>query len=405
MECKNQLQKPTNMKDVFYIAWQYLVYNKLKTIILVLSIALIVFLPIGLNVVVDQSARSLTERAATTPLILGAKGSPLELVLNSLYLESDMPETMPFRQYTRISAYNLSTVIPLNTSFKASQQPIVGTSLDYFEFRDLELASGRTISFLGECVLGAKAAEKLEASVGGSIMSTPANVFNLAGIYPLKMSVVGVLKPTGSPDDEAVFVDIKTAWAIEGLAHGHQDLSKPEAASGVLKKEGNTIIGNASVKQYNEITPQNMDSFHFHGNDQDFPLTGIIVLPTDEKAATLLRGKYLSTEETVQLVKPIDVMNELLSTIFTIQNYVVIAVVLVGLSTLATSILVFLLSLRLRKREILTIKKIGGSRSRIFAILASEIVVVLLMGIVVAAILTGFVSFFGATLINELLLN
>ena len=66
------------MKDVFYIAWQYLVYNKLKTIILVLSIALIVFLPIGLNVVVDQSARSLTERAATTPLILGAKGSPLE---------------------------------------------------------------------------------------------------------------------------------------------------------------------------------------------------------------------------------------------------------------------------------------------------------------------------------------
>jgi putative ABC transport system permease protein len=78
---------------------------------------------------------------------------------------------------------------------------------------------------------------------------------------------------------------------------------------------------------------------------------------------------------------------------------------LVGLSTLATSILVFLLSLRLRKREILTMKKIGGSRSRIFAILASEIVVVLLMGIVVAAILTGFVSFFGATLINELLLN
>ena len=65
----------------------------------------------------------------------------------------------------------------------------------------------------------------------------------------------------------------------------------------------------------------------------------------------------------------------------------------------------FLLSLRLRKREILTMQKIGGSRSRIFAILASEIVAVLLMGIMVAAILTGFISYFGDTIMNELLLN
>lgn len=69
-------------------------------------------------------------------------------------------------------------------------------------------------------------------------------------------------------------------------------------------------------------------------------------------------------------------INELLSTIFTIQDSVVIADVLVNISTLATSILVFLLSLRLKKREILTMQKIGGSQGLIFAILASEIVAV-----------------------------
>ena len=69
-------------------------------------------------------------------------------------------------------------------------------------------------------------------------------------------------------------------------------------------------------------------------------------------------------------------INELLSTIFTIQDSVVIADVLVNISTLATSILVFLLSLRLKKREILTMQKIGGSQGLIFAILASEIAAV-----------------------------
>ena len=72
------------MKDTLYMAWRYLTHHKVKTVILVLSIALIIYLPIGLKVVVDQSADSLTARAESTPLIIGVKGSPLELVLNTL---------------------------------------------------------------------------------------------------------------------------------------------------------------------------------------------------------------------------------------------------------------------------------------------------------------------------------
>ena len=41
-------------------------------------------------------------------------------------------------------------------------------------------------------------------------------LFDLAGVYPLKMHVAGVLEPTGGPDDAAVFVDIRTSWVIEG---------------------------------------------------------------------------------------------------------------------------------------------------------------------------------------------
>ena len=104
------------------------------------------------------------------------------------------------------------------------------------------------------------------------------------------MKVAGVLKPTGTPDDLAVFVDIKTAWVIEGLAHGHQDLSRPEASPGVLRTEGTRIVANASVVEYNEITPENVASFHFHGDPATFPITSVIVIPRTPSPARCCRA-------------------------------------------------------------------------------------------------------------------
>ena len=47
------------------------------------------------------------------------------------------------------------------------------------------------------------------------------------------------------------------------------------AASGVLERDGDTITANASVVQYNEITPDNIDSFHFHGDLSDYPVGAV----------------------------------------------------------------------------------------------------------------------------------
>lgn len=392
------------MNSILYMSWRYLAYNKIKTTILVVSIALIVFLPVGLHVLVRQSSEQLTARAKATPLLIGAKGSPLELVLNSLYFKSDLPDSMSFGESVRVQETGLADAIPLYTRFRSQQCPIVGTTLDYLQFRGLQLAKGRNMVMLGECVLGAKAADLLDAAPGGHVISSPESVFDIAGVYPLKMKVAGVLAPSDTPDDLAVFVDLKTAWIIEGLAHGHTDLSSPKATSGVLKKEGNTYIANASVNQYNEITEENIGMFHFHGDPGTFPITAVIAVPHDQKSATILRGRYLGEDESVQIVESLEVMRDLLDTILTVQQYVTMAVVIVGLSTLATTALVFFLSVRMRAREIETMHKIGGSRSRVFFILATEVVLVLIAGIGLAAALTLTTSRFGPEAIRMFLL-
>jgi putative ABC transport system permease protein len=375
------------MRDVLYLAWRYLAYNKVKTAVLVAAVTVTVYLPAGLQILVSQSAAELTARAQATPLLVGAKGSPLELVLNSLYFASDTPSTLPYAQVSRVEESGLARAIPLYTRYRAHEGRIVGTTLEYFEFRGLEIARGRTLEMLGECVLGARVARQANLEPGDYVLSAKESVFDITD-YPLKMKVVGVLKPVGTADDEVVFVDVKTAWVIEGLGHGHQDLRQPGASSGVLRTEGKKIIANASVVVYNEITPENLSSFHFHGDPETFPLTSVIVLPPDEKSSTLLQGRYLGDKEVVQIVKPTTVMNELLDTILTVRNYVLVAVVLVGVATLATMILVFTLSLQLRKREIETMRKIGGSRLRMGSIVIMEIAGVLLAGLLLAGLLS-----------------
>ncbi len=380
------------MRDILFLAWRYLVYHRFKTTVLIACVTVIVYLPVGLHILVSRSAAHLTARAQDTPLLVGAKGSPLELVLNSLYFEADVPEIIPYAETRRVNESGLAGAIPLYVRFRAQEVPLVGTSVDYFDFRGWRVAQGRPMVMLGECVLGAQAADSAGVTVGGSIISSPESVFDLAGVYPLKMKVVGVLAPTGTPDDRAAFVDVKTAWIIEGLAHGHQDMQNPEASTGVLKREGNNIVANASVVQYNEITSDNADAFHFHGDPSDFPITAVIAVPKDAKASTLLQGRYLNKDARVQMVRPVTIIEELLGTILTVQRYVTAAVVVIGIATLTTMGLVFMLSLQLRRREILTLVRIGGARSRIVSVLALEIAVVLVTGAALAAILSVLTS-------------
>jgi len=80
------------MLDSFYIAWKYITYNKVKTATLVACITLIAFLPMALQLLLSESEKQLMSRAASTPLIVGSKGSALELVMNTIYFGDEVPE-------------------------------------------------------------------------------------------------------------------------------------------------------------------------------------------------------------------------------------------------------------------------------------------------------------------------
>ena len=367
------------MIDSFYIAWRYVTFNKVRTATLIACVTLIAILPLTLEILLTESEQQLLSRAESTPLLLGARGSALDLVMNGLYFDDELPELVSMAAINELEDSALALPIPLYVRFKARRFPIVGTTLDYFDFRGLTIAQGRQLALLGEAVIGAEVADRLAIAAGDSLVSSPETVFDLAGVYPLKMRVVGILKRSHTPDDLALFVDVKTAWVVQGLVHGHEDLTRSEDASVVIDRTDTNVVANARLVEYTEITDENRNSFHFHGDPEQYPLSAVIVVPNDDKSGTILRGRYLESGSLYQLVVPGTVIDGLLANIFRIKNVLDAVIFVVGIATALALALVFALSIRLRQREIQTVFRIGGSRLTIARLLVAE------MAIIVAA--------------------
>jgi putative ABC transport system permease protein len=324
--------------------------------------------------------------------------------MNSLYFDDEVPEIISMQAADEITDTGLAYAIPLYIRFQARNKPIVGTSIDYFDFRNLQIAQGRMLAVLGESVIGAGVAEEYGLAPGHSIVSSPDTLFDLAGAYPLKMTVAGILERSHTPDDQAVFVDLKTAWVIEGLGHGHEDLSRTRDSSVILNRSEGSVTANAKLFQYTEITEENMDGFHFHGDASIYPLTALLVVPDDAKAATLLRGRYLENQQ-YHIVRPTEVIQGLMQNIFRIKRVIDAVIAIVGLATVLAIALVFALSVRLRQRELTTIFKLGCSRMTAVKLIAAEIVIIVLAAGIICAGLLYIVDADVETLVQMLILN
>ena len=378
------------MKNILFLALRYLRFNKIKTAILVFSVAVAVFLPLAVNLLVRDYQRDLLARANATPLIAGAPGSRLDLVLHALYFRGQPAHDLTMGDVATINNSGLALGIPILKKHSARGFPIVGTSLEYFNFRGLNITSGEGLTQVGDCVLGATVAAKLELKPGDKLMSDPENVFDLAGSYPVNMHVKGVLAPTGTADDGAIFTDYKTEWVIHGIMHGHEDVTRVDPSL-LIGRDASHVTASAAVLPFQEITDENIILFHTHGDEATFLVSAIIVVPHNTKSATILRGRYEDPKATVQLLVPKQVISETLDLVFRVKRFFAAQALLVGTAMALLLALVVLLSLRLRRGEMETMFKIGCSRMTIFWLQATEILIVVLAGIAIAAGLSWMV--------------
>ncbi len=377
------------MTAALHLARRYLRQHPVQTLLLVLALGLLAALPLVLRVVLREAETRLHERAAATPLVLGARASALDLVLSALHFRLPGPPAITRADVARIAAGGHAQAIPLYVRYHAQGASVAGTELEYFAARRLRLAQGTAFQRLGDCVLGSRVAARRDLAPGGSLVTSPEQAFDLAGSYPLKMRVTGVLAPTGTPDDDAIFVDLKTAWLIDGLAHGHDDLTpeQPGALLATDAADGN-LVANASVRLYNEVTSENIHGFHFHGDPGSYPVTAALVFPRDAKADALLSGQY-QKHASLQLVAPADLIRSLMDALFRLEGLLHILLAVTGAGVILVTALVFALTYRLRRREFQTLADLGIAPRAILTVKLLEAVLILLLA---AALATALIT-------------
>ncbi|ROU03701.1 ABC transporter permease [Histidinibacterium lentulum] len=366
--------------NALFLATAYLRYHLWRSVILVIVAAVILSVPFISQTLLRGSEEALTSRAEATPLVLGSRGSRLDLVMSALYFSEEATAPLTMAASEAVWDSDLGLPIPLYTAFSASGARIVGTTLDYIEFRGLELAEGRPFAVLGETVLGASVAGRLGLGPGDTLVSSPENLFDLDGVYPLEMQVAGVFAPTGTPDDEAVFTDIKTTWVIAGIGHGHADVIN------AAEVEAGNVTASAALIEYTRITPETLDSFHFHGDPDGFPVSAVLVAPWDDRSGTILRGRYLSQENPVQAVVPSEVIDDLVDRIFRIAALLDAVAIAVGAAAAAAIGLALFLSWRLRAPEMATAFRLGAGRYVILRLALAELGLILGLAAALAAV-------------------
>jgi putative ABC transport system permease protein len=197
----------------------------------------LVLLALGVGMIVllllfsAQLENRLTRDARDIDLVIGGKGSPLQLILSSIYHVDFPTGNIPLAEAERWAGHPLvAEAIPLALGDSLAGFRIVGTEHGYAAHYGAELAAGRLWQEPFEATLGARVAADTGLGVGGRFVGShglapggPAH-----GEYPY--TVVGVLAPTASVLDRLVLTPIDSVWLAHGIdPHAHHDDAEDQA--------------------------------------------------------------------------------------------------------------------------------------------------------------------------------
>ena len=213
--------------NLLQLAWSYLRARPLGTLLNVLLLALGIG-TIGFVLIVNgQIGDSLTRDAKGIDLVVGAKGSAMQLMLAGIF-HLDVPTgNIPLKSAQELARDPLiRRVIPLSIADSFRGFRIVGTTPDDADLYHGTLATGKLWTDRMQAVLGATVAERTNLGLGAQFVGS----HGLAEGGPVHgdsvYTVVGILKPTGTVLDRLVLVNTESVWYVhEGNVTDPEELT------------------------------------------------------------------------------------------------------------------------------------------------------------------------------------
>lgn len=233
--------------NLYHIVFKSLRQHALSTWVTAVSIALAGGLLMSVWSVKTQSNQAFTNVTGGFDAVLGARGSKLQLVLNSIYHLEASPGNMKWQDFLDIqSNRSVAEAIPLAVGDNYYGYRIVGTSTNMFG--ETPVASGRIFTAgYREALLGSFAAQKRGLKVGDSFQPFHGLIFNPEDQHEDNYVVVGVLEPSNSPADRVIWIPLEGVQNMTG-----HDPNTAADISSVLVKLHTPIAGQQLDTLYNK---------------------------------------------------------------------------------------------------------------------------------------------------------
>lgn len=346
-----------------------------EVLLMALGIGLVIVLTIGMN----QLKENVGVNARGIDLVVGAKGSPLQIVLSSLFHVDYPTGNFSLKEAVEIANNRyIANAIPLALGDGYRGTRIVGSTAALIDLYGGKPVHGTLPNKLHEAVLGYNVCKKFQLELGDNLVSQhgleEGDAHSDDSYY-----IVGVLDPTGTVLDDLIVTNIETIWTVH-----QKDKSLSEHTNGLS----------------DSATFNKKLNMHIPASLKDKEITSMLVRYRSPMGAVQL-PRLINTRTTAQAASPAFEMARLYSLLGTGRTVAEgLGVVLILMASLGVFLGLYR-KLNDYRYDIAVLRSMGGSKSLVFRWVVLQGAVIVVVGLILG-VLMGHVA---AELVGHFFIN
>jgi len=321
-----------------------------------------------------QLQEKFDKNLAGIDLVVGAKGSPLQLILNSMY-HVDAPtgnvSINEVRAFLNPRHPLIGTAVPLSMGDSYETYRIVGTNHSILKLYNAEIGEGKLWQKTFEVTVGASVAAEKNLKIGSQFFGSHGLVMDkdLEHSDAEPFVVVGILKPTGAVVDQLILTNTQSVWAV----HEHSEVGSQSASAEAMTDE--TADSTEMPHEHHDLGDVNTPLLNFPDKD----ITSVLIKFKVRNIQSLNMQRSINENTDLQAATPAIEINRLYSNIGVGEQALrALAIVIIIVSGLSVFISLYS-SLQERRYELSLMRVMGASPGKV-------LVLILLEGLVLAAL-------------------
>lgn len=375
--------------NLFTLSWAYVRKRALNSFLNILLMAFGIGTITVLLLLSAQIDENLYKNAEGIDVVVGAKGSPIQLILSGIYHMDAPTGNIPLDQAMEVMESRfVRTAYPLSLGDNWQGYRIVGTNYAYLELFGAEIAEGFLWDHEFEVVAGASVARQTGLNIGDPVISAHGLAEGGMDHPDHKMIVSGILKPSGSVLDQLILTSVETMWGIHTYGpvagkdpQADKDAGAPEETQADKDVGAHENAGHAHDDQSHEQN-EATDHVHTHGvavtntswMDEKYRDKDITVLLVDyaNPLAAAQFPRYVNTQTDMQAAAPAFEIARLMNVLGVGLDAIrVFGGILIFSSALGLFI-ALLNSMKERAYDLAVMRSLGGSKKKLVSMVLAE---------------------------------